>query len=295
MQIPKIKDVDTLNGSANLWLSIYTQPLPLPSLIRLIPAICAYWNAVKSGSNTTTKLMDDQIIYPPFVNCKTMASSRFILLLFVQIHCIIQMLTSKEDLPYPTLSHYRNAASHWTTFHQTILAIHSTLQNCMNVHMDKENIPPVCTQTSTPVRRTVLRSHRNALGIIPKKMGFGVQLPNVTPSKISKKVENCEVSESICSMYKKCTGQLVQIVDNTKRQRCAKCAKLTSYYCAGCKSWFCYTVRLTTSKKSNKEQLHVMHCKVKDKHVEFFNNCFVSKHQDAWQEEDQKISSTLSS
>ena len=63
--LPQIKDEDALQGSANLWFSFKSQSLPVPSLRRIIPAVCAYWNAVKSGSDTTTKLMDDRILYPP--------------------------------------------------------------------------------------------------------------------------------------------------------------------------------------------------------------------------------------
>ena len=57
--------VKTINGReallSSIWMlnSMLGQQLPLPSCSRIIPIYCAYWNAVKGGSDTTTKLMDD--------------------------------------------------------------------------------------------------------------------------------------------------------------------------------------------------------------------------------------------
>jgi hypothetical protein len=42
-------------------------PKPFPSFERLIPAIYAFWNIVKGGSETTTKLMDDCVTKIPKV------------------------------------------------------------------------------------------------------------------------------------------------------------------------------------------------------------------------------------
>ena len=294
--LPQIKDDEALEGSANLWLALMSKPLPMPSLTRLIPAVCAYWNAVKSGSDTTTKLMDDRVLYPPHVNCETIASTRIILLAFVLIHRLLQMDTASQDLQsYPTLSHYRNAASHRTTFQKTILCIQSTLSRCLQKQSeifgetDKENH----NRTIMGATRS-LPSRQRVHGVLPEAMTFGVTLPFITPKKIKKQVEKGQLSESICQMYQNCTGRLVQVVDNEKRKQCALCSKLTSYYCAGCKSWFCFSVRLTNKKKNNEEcNLKMIHHNLKGKREIFFESCFVTKHKDAWKTEDEKTSAAI--
>ena len=59
-KIPTINGKETLQGTANLWFELmFKTPKPFPSFKRFIPGIYAYWNSVKGGSDTTTKLMDD--------------------------------------------------------------------------------------------------------------------------------------------------------------------------------------------------------------------------------------------
>jgi hypothetical protein len=292
--LPQIKDDEALEGSANLWLSLISQPLPMPSLTRLIPAVCAYWNAVKSGSDTTTKLMDDRVLYPPHVNCETIACTRIILLAFVLIHRLIQMDTAKKELDsYPTLSHYRNAASHRSTFQKTILKVRSSLNLCLQKQCEEEVIIRDKENNVTLAARS-LPNRRRIHGVLPKEMSFGVTLPFVTPKKIKKQIEKGEMSEPICQMYNNCTGRLVQIVDNDKRRRCALCSKVTSYYCAGCKSWFCFPVRLTNKKKTNNEgDLKMIYHNLQGKREIFFESCFAIKHKEAWEIEDQKTSAAI--
>ena len=292
--LAQIKDDEALEGSANLWLSLISQPLPMPSLTRLIPAVCAYWNAVKSGSDTTTKLMDDRVLYPPHVNCETIACTRVILLAFVVIHCLIQMNSAKKELDtYPTLSHYRNAASHRSTFQKTILHVRSTLNLCIQKQDEKDIVSNSNKENSRVLAARSLPNRQRVHGVLPKEMSFGVTLPFVTPKKIKKQIEKGTLSEPICQMYNNCTGRLVQIVDNDKRKRCALCSKVTSYYCAGCKSWFCFPVRLTTKKKSNEGDLNMIYHNLKGKREIFFESCFAIKHKEAWEVEDQKTSAAI--
>ena len=123
--IPNINGFDTLQGTANLWFSMTKLPKPFPSLQRLIPAIYAFWNAVKGGSDTTTKLMDDCLIQIPkrHMNTKTVAISRCISLILVLNHRLMQVISCQRDNPddYPSLVHYRHAASARLTYHRTLL------------------------------------------------------------------------------------------------------------------------------------------------------------------------------
>jgi hypothetical protein len=41
------------------------KPLPMPPVERILPAIHAYWNAVKSASDTTTMLTDSSLVLMP--------------------------------------------------------------------------------------------------------------------------------------------------------------------------------------------------------------------------------------
>ena len=295
--LPNIKDDEAIQGTANLWLHLNSRPLPMPSFIRLIPAVCAYWNAVKSGSDTTTKLMDDRVLFPPHVNAETIATTRLILLSFVIIHRLIQVITAKENLNfYPSLDHYRNAACQRTTFHKTILSINSFLKmkqkaeergdidENQNSSQQQRNI--TASRNARPIRQRVL-------GVVPQQMEFGVQLPFETPKKLKKKINKKEVSEPICKMFENCTGRPVQLVDVTKKQRCAVCKKTTTYYCAGCKNWFCFCVRIT--KNNPKDKINLLHYNVKGKREFFYSSCFAEKHQAAWKREDEKTTAALAS
>ena len=54
-EIKTINGNETLQGTANLWFAMTQLQKPFPSFLRLIPAIYAFWNVVKGGSDTTTK------------------------------------------------------------------------------------------------------------------------------------------------------------------------------------------------------------------------------------------------
>ena len=130
--IKTINGSHTLQGTANIWFSLVRQPKPFPSFLRFIPSVYAFWNSVKGGSDTTTKLMDDCIIRVPkaHLNTETVAITRIISLLFVEIHRLNQVFTAKEDVDeYPSLAHYRKAASKRSTFHVSLLLCDQLFKN----------------------------------------------------------------------------------------------------------------------------------------------------------------------
>jgi len=100
-------DITTLNGAESmlsafyLWKSMMSLPLPLPSLLQIIPIYCAYWNQVKGGSDTTTKLMDACHLFPPrqHTNAQSVAVSRCISIFLVFVHRHIQIFSSKKTTP----------------------------------------------------------------------------------------------------------------------------------------------------------------------------------------------------
>ena len=294
--LPQIHDDEAIEGSVNLWLSLNAQELPLPPILRLIPGICAYWNAVKSGSDTTTKLMDDRALYPPHVNCETIATTRLLLLAVVLIHQCNQIINAQKDLPYPSLAHYRNAASHRTTFHNTLLSINSVLKK----EKEKKDQEVSANNTCTPLRsnnggRRQLPLRQLTHGIVPQPLDYGTNLPFLTPAKIGTKVAKKQVSDSVCEMYENCTGRLLQLVDSKKKRRCTHCKnKTTTYYCAGCKGWFCFTKRVTTANINDRiDKLDLVHIKIKGEQEVFFSTCYAQKHKAAWQEQDAKVSAGI--
>ena len=298
-KMKNIADDATIEGSVNLYLSLMGKNLPMPSFARLIPAVYAYWNSVKSGSDTTTKLMDDRIIYPPYVNAESIACTRLILLMCVVIHRLHQGMTASNDLEttYKSLIHYRNAASHRTTFHKTLLKIRTVLkQKVLEKNNDASNVNECGAQVTLPVRTRTVPLRQRVNGVIPQPMEFGVQLPFETPKKIKKRVQQNEVSEALSQMYENCTGRLVQVVDHSRRQRCSECRKLTSYYCAGCKSWFCAATRARKNNNNNHDEpQELLHYNVKGKREVFFSSCYTKKHQSSWVKEDAVIAASITS
>jgi hypothetical protein len=98
--IPTINGRQYLQGTANLWFAMCQRPKPFPSVVRILPAIYAFWNVVKGGSDTATKLMDDCLVQIPktHMNTETVAISRCLMLVFVQNHRLMQALSADSEL-----------------------------------------------------------------------------------------------------------------------------------------------------------------------------------------------------
>mmetsp|Transcript_12022 Transcript_12022/g.14908 ORF Transcript_12022/g.14908 Transcript_12022/m.14908 type:complete len:391 (-) Transcript_12022:1073-2245(-) len=112
--IKTINGSDTLQGTANIWRSLVLLPKPFPSFLRFIPAVYAFWNVVKGGSDTTSKLMDDCILRVPkaHMNTETVAINRLLSLVFVLIHHLNQTITAQDNLnSYSSLLNYQISAS----------------------------------------------------------------------------------------------------------------------------------------------------------------------------------------
>jgi hypothetical protein len=125
--IKVINGEETLYGTLKLWKKMYSDPsiLPRPTLQRIIPSTHAKWNATKGGSDTITKLVDDCFIHPPrnYTNFESVASSRCISNLLATTLKLYQIISANKDLSatYPSMQHYRNAASHRATFKKFLL------------------------------------------------------------------------------------------------------------------------------------------------------------------------------
>ena len=276
--IPTINGFETLQGTANLWHTIRKLPKPFPSLRRVIPSICAYWNAVKGGSDTTTKLMDDCILQipKPSMNMETVAVTRLIQLLMVFCHRLFQCTSNKKALSeYPSLLHWRHAASERTTFHRTLLSFAATFTQEIEKLSRKRNSPP-----STPSRQEeaqVRRSNRRAPvdGIIPSVVEFAPRLPTKTPSKISALLTAGTAPTEYMEMAAHCVGIPLNVYPSKANNKCALCRSNTSWYCVGCKRWFCIT--------KTKNKVSELYChKVRGEEKHFVRSCFHQAHTHAW-------------
>ena len=127
--ISTIGGKDEFHSQFFLWKHISTKErLPLPPLKRLIPSIHASWNAFKSGSDTTTALIENHRFKHPHTNCNSRASSRLLLLAFVFIHRSLQAVTCDPDR-HPSLTHLRDAASDRYSFPKTLQCLLTYFEN----------------------------------------------------------------------------------------------------------------------------------------------------------------------
>eukprot|EP00558_Chaetoceros_sp_UNC1202_P005528 CAMPEP_0197242346 /NCGR_PEP_ID=MMETSP1429-20130617/8125_1 /TAXON_ID=49237 /ORGANISM="Chaetoceros sp., Strain UNC1202" /LENGTH=201 /DNA_ID=CAMNT_0042702357 /DNA_START=72 /DNA_END=674 /DNA_ORIENTATION=- len=193
-------------------------PKPFPSLRRLIPSIYAFWNAVKGGSDTTTKLMDDCLLQIPkcHMNTETVAISRCISLVLVLNHRLMQVTSSTVNPNvYPSLCHYRHAASARLTYHKTLLR-HWRLFTDSSSHRRITTIasPPALHSTPpTQGQQQVRRGLRSEMvdGVIPINITFGANLSTKTPQRHGALIRSNTASAEVQSMVRYCTGRMHQV------------------------------------------------------------------------------------
>jgi hypothetical protein len=158
----------------------------MPPLERIIPSMHAYWNKTKGGSDVTTKLMDTNLAPLPFTNPETVAVNRLISIIFVLIYQVDHIFSSKKDLPYPSLAHYRNAATHRSTLTKTFIRSFNVFKS---QHRDISSTLPsssvIRTEESTrvqPSRRKInnvplARLDDNTYNIAPSYNKISPNLP----------------------------------------------------------------------------------------------------------------------
>ena len=303
-------------------------PLPLPSLLRVIPIYCAYWNQVKGGSDTTTKLMDDCYLYPPrqHTNAQSIAVARCISLLLVFVHRHIQIFSSKKCYAdYASLGRFRNAASQRSTYYETLLDLKiffaKELAN-LNKKENEENNTSHTHHTPSALRRSNRNNRVN--GITPQQVSFVSKVTGFTPAAPGKRgrqsIERGKTSVLVEERMGECSGRPAKIHKfggkNNKRFRgtCSVCLAKTSFFCVGCKLWYCLEANSTNTKDKNKEtgstsnrsfqcfavtmpQQKAKGGKRQDRQNSRTNNnasslkekehfeisCFIKKHREAWE------------
>jgi len=239
-------DCESFFGYFYLWQHVVTKlPLPIPRLARIIPFIMSMWNAEKGVSDTISKFIWMNIHDPPCDTVQGHAISRMFLILAVMIHRLSHFFTSKEDLnEYPSLSHFRNAASHRSTFNETIKSIVLGVKNSFRPLA----IPP-------PTVATRIEGARTRRGdTTTTKVEWGALPTWATPKKNLRRFYDKDPSElstpsalAIHDRINHCTGNIVHRVNvQTKspkgpggRGTCVICGKLSNTWCMNCHRWLC--------------------------------------------------------
>ena len=271
--IRSINGEHALQGTFNLWIGLQRLPKPFPSLLRLIPAICAYWNTAKGGSDTCTFLMDSQYTQIPksSINTETTATGRLLELVLVLIHRSFQIMSSDDDLTtYDSLAKYRNAANKRYSFYQSLLESAAVLKREVNIVTTA--VPEVTRQSEH--RQRPIRCRLN--GLKQNRLDFDPGYVQGTPKRRKKKGVTAEPIE-------KCTGfPVYQYQANAHRCSYCKTGK-THWFCIGCKQWLCMTKRNLKDKNENPESLELFCRTTSDsKEVKYQKICYHHAHEAAW-------------
>jgi len=102
--------------------------LPIPKTARIVPFNVAAWNTLKGGSDTITKLIE---LCQEKIGVRTennVASAHLLLYFGVVFHRLYQIVSSSENFDdYGTIYHWCNAASHQSTFAESLELFIDTL------------------------------------------------------------------------------------------------------------------------------------------------------------------------
>ena len=287
--VASINGDEALQGTANLWKTLSSLPSPFPSFTRLIPSIYAFWNAVKGGSDTTTKLMDDCALFMPFANMETVASARCLMLIVVLLHRLFQIFSANDNLnAYSSLRAYRRAASKRSTFHKTILHCHSVFKSelhSMKDEANKENMYSISRNNlrNGQLQQRILPNRQKVDGVVPESVTFGATLSTCTPKKVTLKVQKGVANEDVHSMVSNCKGIPMKLHVSARpgdrRGKCDKCKTNTPWYCVGCKRWCCLERR---GVHNNSKELKLYCHRVKGEKLHFKKSCFHELHEHNW-------------
>jgi hypothetical protein len=204
------------------------------------------WNKTKGGSDVTTKLMDKNLAPLPFTNPETVAVNRLISILFVMIDRIHHAFTAKSHLPYPSLKHYSNAASHRSTYANTILRCYKFFKVWLQDKRLQPSTPPAAVRMQ-PIRRKINNAPVEKIDELffnvappfnPTSHQHGEKTSLHTPKGLARKIQNGSAPPELIHLDKNCTGK--PFYAPNEKQRCSVCKMKTNVMCLGCKQWFCF-------------------------------------------------------
>lgn len=251
-----VRDVKYLHA---LWWTLNVKEpnkisFPLPKCVSLLPFQQSFWNNVKGGSDTLTKLIDfgqEKLGIRTVNNC---ATARCLLLHVTAFLRSYQMLTAGKELDdYPTLSHFRNAASHRLGMEGAIELIIQNFQRCISSNWRSpwsESDESTKSLSSMLPKVTQKRSARNKALPESKENWLPTNTDACTPTRGRKPNKNTLGAIAHRCRAAQCNGLVLvsRIKDPDKshgkfaplRGECALCGMQTPYYCMGCKRYLCF-------------------------------------------------------
>lgn len=261
-KVATINGKEAFYGTVKLWKKMFadTSILPRPVLQRILPRSHAKWNANKGGSDTVTKIVDDCSATPPrrYTNYETVASARCFSNLCVAILHLYHAISSKKDFAnaYPTIQHYRDAASHRMTFKAMLRRI--------RIYFKEEIFEPLgeLQPGAENVQEEVQTRRRNRVrfnGIVPEQLDFAPPKTFLTPTKARKRViEKGNTDVQIINRTINCQGYPYEVVNNgtkakDQRRECYSCGSKTKWQCIKCRFFFCMEYK---ESRQRKEELY---------------------------------------
>ena len=197
--------------------------------------------------------MDDCIlrISKAHLDPETVAITRLIAIIIVLFHHLSQIFSSNQNInTYPSLAHYRNAASHRATYHRSLLKVRNIFAKALEAittNLDEEpstQQPPNHQQRRNPCRQKIN-------GVVPVRTAFGATLSSKTPKKLkTKQLKEGKISEEVRQMCLNCTG-IPMKTHPAKYQRCSICDKKHHGIAQDVKDSFVWTEQTKKTKSCN--------------------------------------------
>lgn len=298
-------DMASFETTYSIWhrLNVTVQAdvhFPLPKCSRIIPYPNSNWNATKSPSDTTTKLIDSCDEKLGVRTPQTLAVARMMQLKQHQYFRAMQMLSSKEDLTefYHSVRHYRDAASHRLTFAASFEQSKGFLRAKIRAAMkgpDRQSL------TATPQPVAGRRAKRGIVHTI-KKIGHAIRV-GATPGRKKRTTEQIALASQ---RNQECLGisllPMVNVQNDAgkfkalKRDHCALCGVSAAMYCTGCNRFFCMNKdrmealvdkgHITAEDGKKKTiKLPVLNAKTKETQYKWFlRSCYQIAHEKKWEE-----------
>ena len=297
--IKTINGKETIYGALKLWKTMFSDAtiLPRPVLQRIIPRTHAQWNSTKGGSDTVTKLVDGCFLKPPrnYTNFESVAFGRCISNLVATILKLYHVVSAKDNVAqsYPSMQHYRNAASHRMTYGRMLRRLYTFFKEEAKDEANKENQEPADEPTNTGrVRRARAQGHSS----VPELLDFCTQKTFQTPMKARRRqIEKGIVSNRILERTTHCTGHPIEIIEQDEgnkkdpRRECYLCSTKTAWRCTKCRLYFCMNYK---GNKLREEKLYYNHERntQEENHGTtkiYGKSCFFRAHEGAIRESEQ--------
>ena len=164
-----------------------------------------------------------------------------------------QILSAKKDLAYPSLKHYRNAASHRRTLDDMLVrVIHLISDRCKEASIERM-IPITDDEDDNEEEEqeiVPLRSKPRTRSLLVEDHSSWLRYVEGSPTRnVRKFYEAVDESSFLYKRRMECAGCPVYRVNIAKskilhkgagcRNRCVLCSQNTHVWCSNCHAWLC--------------------------------------------------------